>query len=119
MLGSTFLLKTAISDHIWLVACQASNAIVLFNFTTVYPETIDQTCVITPREYPILSHNSVIAYQHGKVLEGKEIDLLFKSGVRRFLDPVPSAVLARIQRGAIESKFTPNKIKILIRSILP
>lgn len=118
-LGDAFLLKAAISDHIWFVAYHQKDIAVTFNFTTLQFSTPDRTCVITPKEYQALHHESVIAYQHGKLWDSQQFDMLERDGVRRYLDPIPGSILTRIQHGAIQSKFTPNKIKVLFQALSP
>jgi hypothetical protein len=118
-LGDAFLLKAAISDHIWFVAYQQNDIAVTFNFTTLQSSTIDRACVVTPKEYQALRYESVIAYQHGKLWDSQKFDMLGRGGVRRYLDPIPGGILTRIQCGAVQSKFTPNKIKVLFQALLP
>jgi hypothetical protein len=107
-LGSTFLLKTAIEKHIWFAIHVQKDLAVILNFTTYNP---DPTCTITCQEYPTLHHDSSVAYQHGKLLNKKQIEILEKHGILRFLDPLPESVIKKIQQGAIASQFTPEKIK--------
>ena len=120
-LKDTFLLKEAISSHIWVVSyhhTSPSETIILLNFTTPQDGITDATCVITRSECPMLNHDSAIAYQFGQVFEGGNLAVLRRAGVRRYLTPVSEAVLLKIQQGAIASKFTPEKIKVLLRPII-
>lgn len=116
--GDTFRLKAVISDHIWLVAyCQDGKA-VGFNFTTRWPNTPDTTCIVTPAEHPDLQHESVIAYQHAVLWEGTTIETLERHGIHKYLNPVSPELLRRIRQGAVDSAFTPNNIKALLRPVL-
>lgn len=117
--GDAFLLKAAIADHIWFVAYHQNDSAVTFNFTTLQDSTRDRTCVVTPRDYQALHHESVIAYQHGILWDSQQFDCLETHGVRQYLDPIPSDILARIQHGAVQSKFTQNKIKVLFQALFP
>ncbi len=115
-LGDAFLPKVGISDHIWFVAYHQNDSAVTFNFSTLQDSTLDRTCVVTPRDYQALRYKSFIAYQRGILWDAGTFVILKNDGVRRFLAPIPDDVLTRIQCGAAESKFTPNKIRILFQT---
>lgn len=110
------------TPHIYFVACETDNPhpqIVLFNFTTHRPGMHDETCIITPSEFPPLKHDSVVAYRHGEIMEGLALDHLRCSGLSRKLpEVIRPEIIRKIQEGAIASKFTNGKIKTLIKAIL-
>lgn len=119
-LGDVFLLPTTASDHIWLVAYKdltPSPCIVVFNFTTRRSGILDDSCIITQAEYTGLRHDSVIAYRAGRIIEGSKVSFAATS-VRQYLSPLPASTLRKIQEGAIASKYTAGKIKVLIRQAL-
>ena len=118
--GDAFLFNLAVSSDelIYLVAHVAGNpatTIVLFNFTSHYPGKCDESCIVKPHEYKRLSRDSVIAYRWGRVVEGPAIQGLVKTEIGKKLDPVPTAVIAKIIAGALKSQFTPIKIKKLLQ----
>jgi len=113
-LGDAFLLKTGIEKHVWFVAHLEENLAILFNFTPHVSTYHDLTCVVTRKEYPTLHHESCVAYQHGKLLDGKQIALLEQHGILRFLDPVPTTLIKKIQQGAVAPKFTQHKINAIL-----
>ena len=120
-LGDAFLLKEAISDHIWVVSYQNSTpieTIIIFSFTTYREGLIDTNCIIKETECPVLNYDSVVSYRFGKVFEGEDIKFLETNGVRRYLPSIEEKIIKKIQHGAIKSKFTPGKIKKLIHSII-
>ena len=121
-IADTFLLKAVVREpHIWVVAYYQDLTAVTFNFTTRQASSVDLTCTIGPAEYSELRHESVMPFQHGKLWEGEgeeSIRLLEDHGISRFMNSVSSSVLRKIQQGAVDSPFTSNKIKTLVRAIL-
>ncbi|OQW44755.1 MAG: hypothetical protein A4C66_15275 [Nitrospira sp. HN-bin3] len=120
-LGDAFIFSLAVSsdEHIYFVAYAEGNPtskLVLFNFTGHKPGACDETCIVKPYEYKRLSKDSVIGYRWGRIVDGvATIQALARSGVGTKLDTIPPAILTRIQAGALVSKFTPLKIKELLR----
>ena len=117
-LRATFRTKYVISDHIWVVAYYRDNVAITFNFTTHQPSFIDTACIVTPAQHRDLRYDSVIAYQHGILWKDEALGMLETDGVDKYLANVSPEVLRQIQAGAIESPFTPNEQKDLIRSEL-
>lgn len=117
--GDAFLFNPTVSDdgHIYFIAYTDGDPvskIVILNFTTYRPGKCDETCVIKPHEYKVLSHTSVVAYRFGRV-EVENVQTILKSQIGKRLDPIPAVVMTRIHAGALTSKFTPIKIKDLLR----
>jgi len=69
-------------------------------------------------EYSSLTKDSFVAYRFGQELTKEAVDAVENLGIRRYLLPLPKAVLKKIQYGAIKSIHTPGKLKKLITSIL-
>jgi hypothetical protein len=107
------------TPHIYFVACETDNLIVLFNFTTHHPGRGDETCIVTPSEYGELKHDSVVPYRHGEILEGLALDHFRKSGLSRKLQQnITPELLHKIQVGAVDSRYTIKKIKDIFVEIL-
>ena len=123
--GEVFLLKK-VDSHIYFIVhrfkkksskgSKTSNGIVLLNFTT-YEENKDCACIITPEEYPCLDHKSVIAYRYGEIVMDDAITRLERN-IRHFFNPLGKSLLKIIQQGALSSRYTPNKIKDILRPII-
>jgi hypothetical protein len=85
-LGNAFRLNSVTSDnHIWVAAYVSNDTVVIFNFTS-WQLKKDHSCVVKPREYPELKHDSVIAYMHGTLLKGQQIQTLESYGIREYLE---------------------------------
>lgn len=103
-----------------MVAYYRGSQLVIFNFTTCQPTTFDKTCVVFPREYSELTHESVINYRNGLLIEGVDkIEAMEERGISKKLKPISKALLTRVQRGAVSSKYTTYRIKNIISSALP
>ena len=114
--GDAFYLNVA-DSHRYVVAHVDSNpisTIIVFNFTTHRAGRCDETCIITPAEYPDLDADSVIAYRHGLLLQGQELTN-FNAVIGKKLPGVKRDVIQKICSGALDSRFTPGKIKRLLR----
>lgn len=113
--GDAFFLTVADSHRFFVVYAEQPPLakVVILNFTTHYPGKCDETCIVTLAEYSGISHDSVIAYRHGLVLEGDELrNFVARKGTS--LPQISQATLEKIVQGALASSFTPRKIKRLL-----
>lgn len=98
-----------------MTAVEAStNSLLCFNFTTHDPSK-DQSCIIRPGEHPFVQHDTVVAYGMGRLWPAsfvRQTDMLVEK------DPVESGLLERIRFGALESPFTRDKYKKIVRHCL-
>jgi len=117
--GETFYLKARIKEdghlHVTIYADPA-DGIVTANISSDL--RLEQTCMLNSGDHPFISKPSLIAYEHTKYLNPEEVTALESFGIDRKLDPVPAAVLVRIQQGALNSNHTSPRIKALIRKAL-
>lgn len=114
-LGESFLLKIE-GGHLWVVCSLASavsdGGVLLFNFTT-YRLGQDRACVVVPGEHPFVTHETIVAYQHGRLVPPKVQEAFCKHAEPQV--QVSPALLTRIQNGALASDFTPDKLKLVVR----
>lgn len=117
--GDTFLLRYPIVDdkHLWIVAYDRDGSIIIFNFTTRWPNS-DITCPVEVGEHPFVKYPSVISYQHGRLFPPAAVGALLSHGIEKRLDAVSPQLLGRIQEGALRSPFTPQKLKKLMREFI-
>jgi hypothetical protein len=100
-----------------LITDPAKNAeeIGVVNVTTVRGEDFDPSCVLLAGDYHAIQHKSYVGFKRGWVVNLNALETLFQMGqIHRSKPNVSPAVLARIQKGAMESKATPARIKGLL-----
>lgn len=116
-LADTFVPAHPIKAHLWVVIyCDLSQAAIV-NLTTRWPGR-DDSCIIQPGEHPFVQHETIVEYQHSRLLDAEQKTALERFGIKKFSEPVSEALLLKIQRGAIASQFTPQKIQALIQRAL-
>jgi hypothetical protein len=98
-------------SHIWVVAYDADNTIVIFCFSR-WASWKDHSCRIEIQEYSELTDTSVILYELAQVYEGRDsINMLNNHGVDYPLTPVPQPLLDKITYGATISELIPPSVK--------
>jgi hypothetical protein len=91
----------------------APDQVITVPFTT-WEEGKDESCYVTPQEYPALHHASCIDYRHAKIFTASELAKGVASGLTRQCPPVSSDVLKKIWDGATHTKFlAPRFLNIL------
>ena len=106
--GETFIA----ADHLWVaVAKTPAGEVVVFNLTSFRPHC-DGTCVMEAGEHPFIIHKTIVRYAAGELLDESAQAFVAKTYPSR--EPASPQLIAKIQRGAIASPQTPNKLKALI-----
>jgi len=102
--------------HLWLVITSpgADRQLAIVNVTTKRLGS-DETCVLQIGDHPFIRHDSVVLYEKAQTadaddLEGAMVELHLEART-----PLPPAVLARVQSGALSSVFTPRGVKAMVR----
>ncbi len=111
--GRAFLPNSKFGDHLWIVIYSRNGQMVMVNFTS-HVDGCDDACTIEAGEHEYVSHKTVVAYGLARLIVGNHIDRIEKAGIRKEYPPVSDVLLEKIRRGAIASRFTPNKIKRLL-----
>ena len=119
--GDTFLMQPSwvVVAHLYVVLDVSETPVgvpigLLANVTSMCPDA-DLSCVLRPSDdgmHPFIRHDSWVFYR-----EMIEKDLDRFSNERR-LEPMSTAVLRRIQQGAIRSRQTLPRFKTLIRTAI-
>ena len=117
-LGDTFLNQALDTpEHLWIVASlpTTDGQVAIVNLTTCRPGC-DETCLVRIGDHPFVRRDSVVAYQHAKLVEQSKLQDWVKKGYCRRMVPTSKALLARVQQGALQSPHTPQKVQAVIRS---
>ena len=120
-LGSSFLIpEFSGPGHLWVVTSRPDTPLgaAIFMLSTLRDHSKDRTCILRPGEHEFVHHDTVVAYQRGVTLTVAEHEALRKMGCCQLRTPFKPHVLARIQRGALASDFTPEKLKPLVAETL-
>ena len=114
--GDTFVLRLPNKiPHLWIIISDPNpnNEIVIVNVTTS-DLSMDNACIIKHGDHPFIKHESVIAYYHALLMS---VDKIAEWKSKHYLESWPSVkypLLKRIQQGAIDSEYTPQKIQGII-----
>jgi hypothetical protein len=123
--GDTFLLPKRSSDpeHLWIIVAETdplSRKAICVNITTERPHS-DKTCQLDRGDHPFVTHASVIFYQDAREIDLTMVEKALAAGIKDFVCiahlPCSSELLARIQKGLIDSKFTPKGIKAVCKKL--
>jgi hypothetical protein len=109
-LGRAFRLKSHLNGHIWVVAYNADDTVIIFNFSS-WAGWKDQACRVKETEYRELQHESVIIYRGEIYSTAAEIDYLVKYEIDHFVSSVSSKVLTKIIDGAKASARISGKLQ--------
>ena len=117
-LGDTFLnLNPDSPEHLWIVVSHPTESgdVAIVNLTTRRLDS-DDTCVVYPGEHPFVQHESVVAYDRAQLVQQQLLTSLEQRGYSRRMQQVSDSLLERIQQGALDSDFTPQKIQAAVRN---
>lgn len=115
--GDTFVLRLPNKiPHLWIIISDPTprDEVVIVNVTTSDLGS-DRSCVITHGEHPFITHESVIAYYFAKLISVEKIKEWKNRQYFESRQPVKPPLLRRIQQGAVDSDYTPQKIQEIIR----
>jgi len=116
-LGDTFInLNPDSPEHLWIVSSlpASDGSLVIFNLTS-HRSRGDETCVVEPGEHPFVKHRSVVAYARGQSLPEHVVKYMQARKLYQPHQPVSDALRNRIQRGALASEFTSQKLQVIVR----
>ncbi len=119
--GDCFLVRHSRSPALHLaIVCSdefEEGTIITVNVTS---KNVDTTVCIYPDEHSFITKESYIGYQFAEVANAKLLSEAVEQG-EYFFDQEPiedKELLREIQEGFLKSKFTPNRIKELMRKYL-
>ncbi len=116
-LGDTFW-----AGHLYIVCSDptADGSVVVFNATTPRWDS-GRECVIQPGDHPSIKHESVIAYERGRLMTQEQQDNLEKAELFKTMrrEPASRALVRRIQLGALKSDQTAQELQdITLKSLV-
>jgi hypothetical protein len=123
--GDTFLLPKSSNDieHLWIIVAEldaTTRRAVCVNVTTEQANS-DKTCQLSKGDHPFVKHASVIFYQDAREIDLALVEKALTAGIRNFVctahDPCSPQLLARVQKGLIDSKRTPKGIKAACKKL--
>lgn len=98
--------------HLWIIVADpdSNGNAVMVNVTTQVDGS-DTTVILRKGDHPYILHDSVIYFADAHFVELENLECGIEAKLCHQCDPCSEELLARIQKGMLESKFTPNKIK--------
>jgi len=118
--GDSFLIPKSAkaTEHLWIIVSEIdahTGKAICVNVTTLRRHS-DITCVLKRGDHPFVVHDSVINYSDARELPINLVEQAFGAKTQRFVcelhEPCTAELLARIQQGLIDSRFTPKGIKM-------
>jgi hypothetical protein len=117
-LGDTFLLSSPRNDaeHLWIVLTEPDeHGLSLCVNVTSARDGCDCTVELNPGDHPFIKHRSVIAYFDTRAMLLSDVEAMInmpnKSRVCKQQEPCDRALLEKILKGVLVSKFTPKKAR--------
>lgn len=113
--GDTFLLPKPGQDisHLWIVLTHPippAADVILVNITTQRPHS-DTTVIIQGGELPFVKRPSVVFYADARMVSATKIEEAIQYGLAVRRESFTEPVLRRIQKGLLDSPFSPQKVK--------
>ena len=94
--------------HIWIVLsdpAQTGGRILFANLTTLDEDCVDDACILEPSDFvPYLTQATTVAYSRAQTGAAARLQELVDYGEFHPLTPIPAATLARILKGALQSR---------------
>jgi hypothetical protein len=116
--GDTFRLVGVADRHTWVVLsdpAQDPNCVLIVSFTSYIADTgMDNSCVVGPHEFSILTNKSVIYYEDVREASLASLQAIKNVGKLQNRTPVPETLLQRIREGAMVSAECKEKFKTML-----
>ena len=106
--------------HIYIVLsdpAQTAERILLVNLTTLDDDCVDDACILEPADYSLLTHATTVAYSRAQEGAAATLQQLVDDGDFRLITPIPTATLAKILKGAHQSRELSNSQKRLLAPV--
>jgi hypothetical protein len=104
--------------HIYVVLSdpvQTGGSILLVNVTTLDDDSVDDACILGPSDYvPYLTHATTVAYSRAQTGAATRLQELVEDGQFRLIAPIPLPTLAKILKGAHQSRELSRSQKELV-----
>lgn len=119
-LGDTFFgALSGGTRHLWVVITNPNSAgeVAIVNLTTRKPPC-DDSCIVTPGEHPFVAQESIAWYRRATLAQITDLRNAVQQGL---IDPdtrVSSALLQRLQQGAIASIYAKQAVQTAVQATL-
>jgi hypothetical protein len=113
--GDSFLMPApggTQTSHLWVFVTErepVTHQAVIVSVTTLR-EGKDQTLILRKGEHPFLTHESVVAYRHARIVDCRVLDGNLAAGTIQGHETCSAKLLKDIQDGIFASQHTPNKV---------
>jgi hypothetical protein len=113
--GDTFLLfedEIGVKPHLHIVISEPDpeGRVVLVSVTTRRPKSDSMVC-LESGDHDFIDHSSVISYSYAKILSLDQLKALVSVGDASARKPVTAELLARVQRGMLETDRAPREVQ--------
>jgi hypothetical protein len=117
--GSTFLFGNddALHLHVIIAGPTPQREVVLASITTLRPSTFDRLLILKAGDHPFIKHDSAVACAYAQIVRLPDIQLRLDERAIKLKEPMDAALVKRIRDALIESDFTPNGVRAVLREL--
>jgi hypothetical protein len=94
-----------------------SGEVVVVSITTRRARS-EPLVILNPGDHPFIQHESVVAYRYSEITSLAVIEQAIQSKKAKERETVAAELLRRIQRGLLDSDFTPNGVRYFAKEVL-
>ena len=99
-----------VEPHLYIILTNIfEGQLLLVNITKTLGRSVDEACILQPREHNFIMHESFVFYKKSSLLDEAEFKEKFENNKR--LGPLNKTAFQRVCDGLYESKYTREKIK--------
>jgi hypothetical protein len=110
-----------VEEHRWVIVAMRGNEILLVNITSIKPDIAhDPTCILGRGDWPVLTNPSYVIYQWSQLTTIPSLKAELDNRAINIFCTVPAAVLARMQKGCLDSiRCQPRHKKFMADNMPP
>jgi hypothetical protein len=118
--GDTFLMGPEGKLHLHIIVTDPTpqQEVVLAPLTTIRPTTFEKFIKLDVGDHPFIKHPSAIACSFARIALLHHLQLLVDQRSVKLREPLTAEIVQRIAAGLLESDFTENGVKHLLREVL-
>lgn len=117
--GTTFLLGASEDLHLHVIVAgpTVQREVVLASITTLRPTTFDRLLILRQGDHPFIRHDSAVACSYSQVVRLPDLQLKLDQRSIKLREPMQPDIVRRIRDALIESDFTPNGVRAVLREL--
>lgn len=106
--------------HYWILLSykNSEGKVLCVNMTEYNNESVDDTCILTPGEYPLLYKDTTIAYSLAQLFSADKLEEAIHKNIVTQHPSINQVTLRRIALGALDSRHLSYPYKAMIPSHL-